>query len=142
MSGKTRTEAREALARYNNVAAAGHSGTWVSLLIDAPDTDTPSAYSEWTGGRVRVFPDSGGGSPYWSSPASEDSFQEEIHNVGSIAWNSVSLPGGPEIVVAAAVFDAASGGNMISWDSLSASRTVADGESVVFATGQFKITED
>jgi len=142
VSGKTRTPARECLARYNNVAAAGYPSTWVTLLTDSPDTDTPTVYSEWSGGRVRVHPNSGSGSPYWSSPASLNSFQEEIHNVGSIAWNSVSIPGGTEIVVAAAVFDSETSGNMLSWDTLSEPRTVTDGESFVFATGQFIITED
>ena len=45
-------------------------------------------------------------------------------------------------VVAAAIFDAVSGGNMLAWFDLTASKTVSDGDTFKFPSGNVTITSD
>ena len=45
-------------------------------------------------------------------------------------------------VVAFGIFDAASGGNLLYWGTLSASKAVNNGETASFAAGQLTISED
>ena len=49
------------------------------------------------------------------------------------AWGTVSHFG---------VFDASSGGNLLAWNSLNASKTIADGDSAEFASGALTISLD
>jgi len=59
--------------------------------------------------------------------------------------NEITFPEATEDwgeVVAFALFDAASGGNMLYWGDLSANKTVNSGDTAKFAAGDLDVTED
>lgn len=65
---------------------------------------------------------------------------------GSVANNAViTFPTATAdwgTIVAVAIFDAASGGNMVYWSALTANRTVLNGDTFSFPASSFTITED
>jgi len=144
VAGRTSLMADKALNLYKGLSATPVSATWVTLFTTNPSSDHPTAHAavEWGPPRVRVFPNSGAGSPHWGDP--EDFTQQirMIRNVGSISWGSITLTVSPSILVGVGVFDAASGGNLLTWDVISPVRTVTDGESHTIGTQDFKIKGD
>ena len=59
-------------------------------------------------------------------------------NAVQIAFPTPSATWGT--VVAFALFDAASGGNMLMWNNLTVSKTINQGDGVVFVDGQLQVT--
>lgn len=68
-----------------------------------------------------------------TSPASKSNGTAINFNVASASWGTV---------VAAGVFDAASGGNLLYWGTLSANKTIDANDQLVFGVGQVTFTED
>lgn len=60
-------------------------------------------------------------------------------NASTIAWNSVTWSG---TVVAVGICDASSAGNLLFYKSLSASKTIASGDSISFATNALTVQID
>lgn len=144
MAGRTQITADRALELYKGTDAAGFSATWVDLFFTAPTADTATSNGSvaWGGGRRRVFPNSGAGSPYWSDPADDTSSVRFIRNVGSLQWLSITVTGGSGIVVAFGIYDASTGGNLLTWGTLAEQVAVADGQDFVIGTGAMKIKGD
>lgn len=68
-----------------------------------------------------------------TSPASKSNGTAITFPVATAAWGTV---------VAAAVFDAASGGNLLYWGTLSANKTVDANDQLTFPIGAATFTED
>ena len=64
-----------------------------------------------------------------------------ISNTTAISFPAAS-GGDHGTIVAIAIFDAASGGNMIAFGNLSASRTISDGDQLSIAVGNLTISLD
>lgn len=118
--------------------------TYVSLFTTLPTADHPTAHGavEWGPARVRVYPNSLAGSPYWSAPSELTDFVRYIYNVGSISWSSVTLTTSPSTVLGAGVFDALTDGNLLTWYTLTEDVIVTDGANHTFGTADFKIKGD
>ena len=67
------------------------------------------------------------------SAGSVASNAEVLFATASANWGTVTH---------AAIFDASSGGNLLRWGALTASRTVNSGDALRFASGQITLTED
>ena len=141
MAGRTSLVADRALKLYKGIDAASFSATWVSVFTTPPSADLPVAHGafEWGPPRIRVFPDSGAGSPHWGDPVDDTVFVRKISNVGSLQWLSITLTVSPSTVLSFGIFDAATGGNLLTWGTLDASLIVADAQDIVLATGTVQI---
>lgn len=144
MAGRTAFMADKALSLYKGLQASPASATWCGLFTTNPTADHPTAHGgvEWGPARVRVFPNSGAGSPYWSDPADEDSFIRYITNVGSVLWSSITLTTSPSTVRGVGVWDAQTSGRLLTWYQLVEEIIVADGEDRLFGSGTLKIRGD
>lgn len=144
MAGRTSLMADKALNLYNGQTPTPPTETWVGLFTTAPTVDHPTAHLgvEWGAGRGRVYPNGDPGSPNWTLPTDFDSARRFIQNSGSIVFSSITLTTSPSTVVAFGVWDASAGGNLLTWDLLTSSVTVLDGEDRAFGTGDLKIRGD
>lgn len=136
--------ADKALNLYNGVAASPPPETWVSLFTSAPTSDIPTGHGgvEWGPARKQIHRNSTGLAPRWSLPAAANPTEQQIQNVGAVQWLSISLTVSPSIVIAFGIWDAPSGGNLLTWDFLDAPVTVTDAENRVFGTGDLKVKAD
>lgn len=144
MSGRTQLMADKALNLYKDLTPTSIPQTWVTLFTTSPTADHPTSHGavEWGPSRIRVFPNSGAGSPFWSDPFDDTVFIRAIQNSGSIIWNSITLTVSPSVVLSIGVFDAQTTGNLLTWDLLTDPITVTDGEDRTFGTGTLKIRGD
>lgn len=129
---------------YRGMVASPPSQTWVSLFTTNPTADHPTAHGgvEWGPARVRVYPDSGSGFPYWGAPSDLSPTVRQIVVQGSIGWSAITLTVTPSTVVGVGVFEAVSGGDLLDWWPLTTTVVVADGESHSFGTGFFRKEHD
>jgi len=138
--------ADKSLNLYRGLAAVPPAGTWVTLFTTNPTQDHPTDHSavEWGPPRVRVYPNTGAGAPFWSAPADLTIFERSISNLGALQWLTIALTVSPSAMIGVGVFDAATGGNLLTWYPLDAIDvfTRADGETVVFGTNTVSITAD
>ena len=63
-----------------------------------------------------------------------------ITNAAAFVWPDATAAWGT--VVAVGIFDAASGGNLLHWGDLTASKTIASGDRFELPAGDLDITED
>ncbi len=68
-----------------------------------------------------------------TSPASKTNGSTITFPTASASWGTI---------VAGAVYDAASGGNLLYWGTLSQNKTIDANDQLVFGTGQITFTED
>jgi hypothetical protein len=136
----------KALGLYKGQGATPVAGTWVTLFTTNPTVDAPTSNGavEWGPARVRVFTDSGAGSPSWSAISDLSPTVRQISNVGSIQWSSLVLTVSPSTIVGVGVYDAATSGNLLTWQPIPEDEQFSreDGESVVLKTGAVKITAE
>jgi hypothetical protein len=113
--------------------------TYVSLHTADP-TDAAGG-AEVSGGsyaRVQMKQDSAT-SPYWTNPA-DDSGPQEIHNSGALTFPTATASWGT--VTHFGVWDAVSGGNLLYKGALTVAKTVTNGDTVSYATGNLKLKLD
>lgn len=144
MAGRTNVMADKALGLYKGVQAQPPTGTWVTLFTTNPVIDHATDHEavEWGPARVRVYVDSGAGSPSWSAISDLTPTVRQISNVGSIQWTSIVLDVSPSTIIGIGVFDAATGGNLLTWEEIEEPFEREDDGSVVFSGGTVKITGD
>lgn len=107
-----------------------------AILNASPPTDasTGSTIVEPTGGSyARVQRDPGDGN--WSAGTGSDGHTD---NVAEIAFPQATADWG--IIGYVAICDAASGGNVLLWHALTATRDVKNGDTLKFAAGDLDIT--
>ena len=143
MAGRTTIVADKCLRLFRNETPTPFAETWVSLFTTNPTDDHPTAHGAvgWGPGRVRVFPDSGSGSPYWTEPedsSSEPATKRVIRNVGSLNWDSITLTTTPSTIVGIGIYDDETAGNLLEWDTIT-SKIVADGEDHSIGTAALEI---
>lgn len=104
--------------------------TWVALYTAAP-SDSGSG-TEVTGGSYARVATAGAD---WSAAASGATTNANAFDFGTASadWGTI---------VAAALCDASTAGNILVWGTLTASKTVSNGDSFVIAAGDFDITLD
>lgn len=143
MAGRTSVQADLGLNLYRGQVASPLTEMWISLFTTSPTADKPLAVDhggiEWGPGRVRIYPDSGSGTPYWLPPEDESDTLRFIRNAGSLIWLSVTLTTSPSTVLSWGLFDAETDGNLRTWGMLEESVVVADGENHTIGTGDLKI---
>lgn len=146
MAGRTTLQADASLNRYRNIAAPAVAQTWATLFTSNPAVDAPDAAThlavEWGPARVRIFPDSGSGSPYWSEPQSFSDQVRQIVNQGGVGWTAVTLTTSPALVVGFGIYDQQTDGNLLTWGVVTPGINVVTGGSYVLGTGQLKIRGD
>ncbi len=134
-----------ALADYAEGQIVGHlfrtgtftkpTGLWIGLLTVAPTDST--AGTEVTGGsyaRVARAPLDAN----WAAPVSGNG---TTSNVAAVAFPTPTADWGTAVAVA--VYDAVTGGNMIAWGVLAASRTIRNGDGApTFNPGAFVFAID
>ena len=102
---------------------------WLALFTVAPTDSAPG--TEVTGGSYARHDSSG----KWAAPAA-----------GSVSTNAecsfITATAAWGVVLAAAVMDAASGGNILYWFDLTESKDVGDGDTFKFASAAVTLTED
>jgi len=112
-----------------NTALTSPTSVYIGLFTVAPTPST--AGTEVTGGsyaRVAAGPGT------WGAPA-----LGVITNTGVYTFPTASVSWG--LVVAAGVFDQASGGNLLYFGTLASSKTVDPGDTASFAASALTITE-
>lgn len=114
---------------FTNTAYTAPSTLYVALFTVAP-TDAGGGTEVSTSGtnyarQTMAFTVSG------SSPT-------QAANTAAVEWGTAASSWGT--VVAAAVFDAASGGNMLAWGALTSNKTIAAGDVFRFPASSFVIT--
>jgi len=137
--------ADKALNLYNGLVAQPAVEMWLSLFTTSPTADHPTAHGgvEWGPARTQIFANGDVlGPPNWSVPSDLTSTVRYIANEGSVQWINVTLTTSPSTVLAVGVWDASSGGNLLTWDTLENSAIVTDAEDRVFGTNDLKITGD
>lgn len=143
MAGRTSLMSDKGLNLYRGQSASPPTEMWVGLFTTRPTADAPLAANhggiEWGPARVRIYPDSGSGSPFWDAPQDESATVRVIKNGGSLVWLSITLTTSPSTVVAWGLFDASTGDNLLTWGDLTESKVVADGEDHVIGTGDLSI---
>jgi hypothetical protein len=102
---------------------------YVALYTVAP-TDSTSG-TEVTGGSYARVDSSGD----WAAPSAGS-----VSSNAEIAFTQASADWGT--VVAFSIMDAVSGGNMLYWGDLTASKTVSNGDTFKFPSGDITLTED
>jgi hypothetical protein len=127
---------------------AGFSDYLESALLNAVfrNTSYTSPATVYVALYTAAPSDAGGGTEVTGNGYSRQSASFNAPSGGSIAntgavtftasggaWGTVSHFG---------VFDASSGGNLLAWNSLNASKTIADGDSAEFASGALTISLD
>lgn len=110
-----------------NTAAAQTANVYVALFTVAP-TDA--------GGGTEVS-----GNAYARQIAVFDAAASGATQNTSLIAFPAATPGAWGTVVAAAIFDAVTGGNMLYWFDLDANKTVGAGDVFQFAAGAIDITE-
>ncbi len=121
-----------------NGSAFTAPATWVALFTTAPADDGTGGV-EVSGGsyaRQQVNQD-GATPPYWNAIA-QDSGAALTDNNGEIAFPQATASWGT--VVAVGIYDASSAGNLLYHGNLSASKTVDNGDTFKFATGDLDLT--
>ena len=102
---------------------------YLALFTSAP-TDAGGG-TEVSGGSYARYDSSG----KWAAPAAG-----AVQTNAECAFTQASADWGT--VVAFAIFDAVSGGNMLYWGDLTASKTVNNGDTFKFPSGDIDLTED
>lgn len=108
----------------------GTANTPYIALFTTPPTDAGGGVEVSGGSYARE--DSGG---KWAAPAAG-----AVANNAEIAFTQASGDWGT--VTAFAIFDASSGGNMLYWADLTASKVVNSGDTFKFPIGNIDLTED
>lgn len=113
--------------------------TYVALFTSDPtDAGTGTEVSGGSYARVQVNQD-GATQPYWNTIADSGSTKLADNN-GAITFPTATASWGT--VTHVGVFDAATGGNLLYHGSLSASKTVGDGDTFEIADGDLDLTLD
>lgn len=146
MAGRTNVMADPALGLYKGLPAQPVDQMWVTLFTTNPTVDHGTSHGavEWGPPRKRIFPDSGAGSPSWGAIFDYSPTVRAIQNSGSISWLSITLTVSPSTMIGIGYFDAATGGNLLTWYPIPlADRiTKSDGQDVVIMPGGAKILGD
>lgn len=110
--------------------ALGTAATpWLALYTAAPSD--AGGGTEVTGGSYARQNTSG----KWAAPSAGS-----VASNATVAFTTASANWGT--VTHAGIFDASSGGNLLRWGALTASRTVNNGDTIQFTSGQITLTED
>lgn len=117
---------------------------YIALCTATPtDTDTGSTLTEVSGGNYSRQSLASNTINWYTTNGNNVSASSgttgTTGNAVTINWNAVTWSG---TVTAIAVCDAASGGNMLFYTALEASKTVASGDSVSFATNSLTVQID
>ena len=138
MAGKT-DYWENALLNYTFRAVAMPTITniYVGLFTVIPSADAGTGGTEVSGGSyARQLVTRGTGE--WKDPSTAT--QGLTENINAITFPTASGAWGT--VVAVGVWDASTGGNLLYFGSLAASKTVASGDVLKFNAGDLDITED
>lgn len=112
------------------------ANTYIALLTTAPTDDSGAGAVEVSGGsyaRVTIT------SANWGTITGGDTVPSQIANTPALNFATPSTSWGT--VVAIALYDASSAGNLLFWATIT-SQTIASGSTVSFASGQLKVTMD
>lgn len=130
MAGKSTYLSNKVLDHTVGKAAYSMPTAYVGLYTAAP-TDAGGG-TEVTGGSYSRKSTSASD---WSSAASG-----ATSNANTITFVSATASWGT--VTHFGLFDAASGGNLLWWGALTASKSIANGDTASFAAGQLSLTDD
>lgn len=138
MAGKTDYTENNLLAfLFRGVAFPAPGNIFVSLFTVVPSADAGSGGTEVSGGsyaRQQVSR----GTVEWKDPSAAT--QGETNNVNAITYPTATANWGT--VVAAAIHDAVTGGNMLYFANLVANKIVNTGDQFKFNATELKVTED
>lgn len=119
-----------------NGDALSAPATYIALFTSDP-TDAGSGTEVSGGGYARVLVNANGGaSPTWNL-ATEDSPGHKVSNAAAVAFPQATEDWGE--VTHVAVFDAASGGNLLMHGPLTTPKTVGVGDTFQFAAGALSL---
>ena len=144
MVGRATYAPQRELELYRGSDVQAYGGTYLTLLTAIPPNDVSAFHGapfvqEWGPARIQVFANSGLGSPYWSDPIEFGGVGSRISNVGSAQWLSITLATSPNTVLGFALYDAATGGNLVLWDEFDDPQPVVDGQDFVLGTGVVEV---
>lgn len=138
MAGKTDYTENNLLAfLFRGVAFPAPGNIYVGLYTTVPSADAGTGGTEVSGGayaRQQVAR----GTAEWKDPSAAT--QGETNNVNAVTFPVASANWGT--VVAAGVFDASTGGNLLYFANLVANKVVNSGDQFKFNAADFKVTED
>lgn len=123
----------------NNSDSFSAPATWLALYTSTP-TDTGGG-TEVSGGayaRQRVYPSTSGSTPKWTAAAdtSTPSGAKIIKNANTITFPQATANWGS--VKASAIFDASTSGNLLWWGTLTATKTIQQGDTLEFSANTWK----
>lgn len=122
---------------FRNTDFARPAILYVALYTAAPSdagggTEVSSVGTDYARQGVATGAASG-----WDAPSVEGGGGYQTANTGAITFPVAAIDWG--IIVAAGLFDALSGGNLLFWGNLSANKTVNAGDVFKFTASSFKI---
>ncbi len=127
--------ALEILDHLFNNATYTYVATWVAMIITTPVTDgmTGSTITEPSGGAYarKQVNKNGGSSPTWDLAAGTTPTQ--IDNTHSVDFVTATASWGT--IIAVALVDASSAGNLLMYDNTMTDKLVDDGDTAKFAVG-------
>lgn len=120
-------------------ASMGLDGTnlWVGLFPTATPPSDSAAGTEVSGGsyarKAVARTGAGWNAATGASPALTDNTATITFDTATGSWGTITHFG---------IFDAATAGNLLYWADLTASKTVASGDTASFAAGALDVTQD
>jgi len=129
---------------FRGVSFSAPSTLYVALCTaTVSDSSTGSTIAEVSGGNYARIAITSNASNWFTTngdnAATSSGTGGATGNSGTIAWNSVTWSA---TVTDVAICDAASGGNVLFYGTLSASKTVASGDSISFAANSLTLQID
>ncbi|MDR7537430.1 MAG: hypothetical protein QN183_13825 [Armatimonadota bacterium] len=140
MSAKTDYLEQKILDHVLNKVTLTSPTTYVALYTAAPG-ETGGGTEVSGGGYARqiVYENANASTPRWNLAAAEAGGGYVVDNAQDIVFPTATADWGT--IVAAAILDAATAGNMLYYGSLAANKTVGQGDTFKFAAGDLDIIE-
>jgi hypothetical protein len=140
MAGKSIYQSDRVLSLLLGTTVTGSPSTYVNLFTVNPPGAGLSG-TEWSMSRVQVAQTDPGTGPYWSGAPESFGNYRYISNQRTISWTTTAGYDDTQIIVGIGVWDAATGGNLLYWESFEINKTLAVDEEIALGTGALKVRE-
>jgi hypothetical protein len=133
MAGKTYSHSDVVLNLLRNINASGYATVYMGLLSTAPANDgDPGTELSGSGYSRQAIT--------FSAPVAGSGQSRRIDNNATVEFGPATANW--PTVVAAALYTAVTGGTMLYWGNLTASKTVESGDTLRFTAGNATVSED
>lgn len=140
--GLSTAERDATLNTFRGTAKAAEPSPLYAALLTTDATDETGtgavevSTATWTNyARQPITSDASG----WNAPAADSGEARHITNAGTVSYGTATVTGTAPVVLACALYDAATAGTFKGHGVLTSSQTINNGDPVSFAAGALKI---